>query len=208
MATKKLTNLLILLLIFSNSLIAKEWNFDAVLNDRVIGQHIFKVENFKSLSKANFHIEFLFMDIYYKHVSNESWSNGCLSKIDSKTDDDGDFFKVKGQLEEKQFELKANKNSFQYPACLMTFAYWDPNILKQSKLLNSQDGELLDINVEFIADELMVIRQEKIITKHYQLVASKDDNEKLKIQLWYDKEMNWVGLSSTTPIGDIFYKLL
>ena len=208
MATKKLTNLLILLLIFSNSLIAKEWNFDAILNDRVIGQHIFKVENLKSLSKANFHIEFLFMDIYYKHVSNESWSNGCLSKIDSKTDDDGDFFKVKGQLEEKQFELKANKNSFQYPACLMTFAYWDPNILKQSKLLNSQDGELLDINVEFIADELMVIRQEKIITKHYQLVASKDDNEKLKIQLWYDKEMNWVGLSSTTPIGDIFYKLL
>ena len=33
MATKKLTNLLILLLIFSNSLIAKEWNFDAILNE-------------------------------------------------------------------------------------------------------------------------------------------------------------------------------
>ena len=208
MATKKLTNLLILLLIFSNSLIAKEWNFDAILNDRVIGQHIFKVENLKSLSKANFHIEFLFMDIYYKHVSNESWSNGCLSKIDSKTDDDGDFFEVKGQLEDKQFELKANKNSFRYPTCLMTFAYWDPSILKQSKLINSQDGELLDINVEFVADELMVIKQEKIMTKHYQLVASKDGDEKLKIQLWYDKEMNWVGLSSTTPIGDIFYKLL
>tara|TARA_B100001175_G_C19409412_1_gene590353 strand:- start:139 stop:765 length:627 start_codon:yes stop_codon:yes gene_type:complete len=208
MATKKLTNLLILLLIFSNSLIAKEWNFDAILNDRVIGQHIFKVENLKSLSKANFHIEFLFMDIYYKHVSNESWSNGCLSKIDSKTDDDGDFFEVKGQLKDKQFELEANKNSFRYPTCLMTFAYWDPSILKQSKLINSQDGELLDINVEFVADELMVIKQEKIMTKHYQLVASKDGDEKLKIQLWYDKEMNWVGLSSTTPIGDIFYKLL
>ncbi|MDC0182596.1 DUF6134 family protein [Nitrosomonadales bacterium] len=208
MATKKLTNILILLLIFSNSLIAKEWNFDAVLNDRIIGQHIFKVENFKSLSKANFHIEFLFMDIYYKHASNESWNNGCLSKIDSKTDDDGDFFEVKGQLEEKQFALKANKNSFRYPACLMTFAYWDPNILNQSKLLNSQDGELLDVSIEFIANELMNIRQEKIMTKHYQLVASKDGDEKLKIQLWYDKEMNWVGLSSTTPIGDIFYKLL
>lgn len=208
MATKKLTNILILLLIFSNPLIAKEWNFDAVLNDRIIGQHIFKVENFKSLSKANFHIEFLFMDIYYKHASNESWNNGCLSKIDSKTDDDGDFFEVKGQLEEKQFALKANKNSFRYPACLMTFAYWDPNILNQSKLLNSQDGELLDVSIEFIANELMNIQQEKIMTKHYQLVASKDGDEKLKIQLWYDKEMNWVGLSSTTPIGDIFYKLL
>jgi len=208
MATKRLISIFVLLLIFSNSLFAKEWNFDAILNDRVIGQHFFKVENSKSISKADFHIEFLFMDIYYKHISNESWSNGCLSRIDSQTNDDGDFFKVKGQLEDKQLKLQANKNSYQYSACIMTFAYWDSSILKQSKLMNSQDGELLDINIKFIADELMTIRQEKIMTKHYQLEASKEGEEKLKIQLWYDQEMNWVGLSSTTPIGDIFYKLL
>ena len=50
--------------------------------------------------------------------------------------------------------------------------------------------------------------KKKIMTKHYELVATKEGDEKMKIQLWYDQEMNWVGLSSTTPIGDIFYKLL
>ncbi len=208
MATKKLTPLIILLLLLSNSLIAREWNFDAILNDRIIGQHNFKIDNSESLSEANFHIEFLFMDIYYKHTSSESWDNGCLIKINSQTNDDGDHFKVTGKLEGKDFKLKVNDNSFQYLNCIMSFSYWDSKILEQSKLLNSQNGELLDVKFVFIKDELMLVRQKKIMTKHYELVATKEGDEKMKIQLWYDQEMNWVGLSSTTPIGDIFYKLL
>jgi len=27
------------------------------------------------------------------------------------------------------------------------------------------------------------------------------------VHLWYDKNMNWVGLKSPTPIGDMQYKL-
>ena len=41
-------------LVISNSTYAEEWNFDAVLNDKVIGQHTFIYEDEKTISNANF----------------------------------------------------------------------------------------------------------------------------------------------------------
>ena len=208
MATKKLINILFLTILFSNTLLAKDWNFEAILNDRVIGQHTFKLETSESTSKADFHIEFMFMDIYYNHLSREIWNGDCLIKIDSQTNDDGDSYNVKGQLENNKFKINVNEKVSELPSCNMTFAYWNHKILKQTKLINSQDGELLDIKVKFVKDELIPIRNDKLMTKRYELKAIKKGEEKLLINLWYDKDMNWVALSSKTPIGDIFYKLL
>ena len=87
---------------------AEDWVFDAVLNDKVIGQHTFIVEDKKSLSRADFHIKFLFMDIYYQHRSEETWSNGCIQSISSSTNDDGDHFGVKGKIENCHLALVSN----------------------------------------------------------------------------------------------------
>ena len=43
-------------LVISNSTYAEEWNFDAVLNDKVIGQHTFIYENEKTISLSLIHI--------------------------------------------------------------------------------------------------------------------------------------------------------
>ena len=90
----------------------------------------------------------------------------------------------------------------------MTFAYWNKNILKQKHLLNSQNGEYLDIDIKPLAKETIEVRGESTPTQRYELKATKDGIERLTIQLWYDKNLNWVALQSPTPIGDIFYKLL
>ena len=92
----------------------------------------------------------MFMDIYYKHVSTELWTQGCLTKIDSKTDDDGKIIEVNGLLNGNEFLIKTNKLSESLPACIMTFAYWDPNMLKEKKLLNPQNAEWLDIETTLI----------------------------------------------------------
>jgi hypothetical protein len=208
MPPQKIAYLLILLLITSTNMMAQEWKFNAILNDKVIGQHTFKVDNKKTVSSADFHIEFMFMDIYYKHVSEELWAQGCLTKIVSKTDDDGKIYEVNGLLKDNEFLIKTNKLSESLPPCIMTFAYWDPNILKQTKLLNSQNAEWLDIETTLIKQESLIIKGREIITNHYVLKGTKEGNERLVIELWYDEKMNWVGLKSPTPIGDIFYKLI
>ena len=46
-------------LVISNFAYAEVWEFDAVLNDKVIGQHTFIYEDEKTVSDANFKFEYL-----------------------------------------------------------------------------------------------------------------------------------------------------
>jgi len=80
--------LFLIILVISNFAYAEVWKFDAILNDKVIGQHTFIYENEKTISNANFKFEYLFMDFIYQHKSTETWQDGCLKTIESNTDDD------------------------------------------------------------------------------------------------------------------------
>ena len=207
MATKKIISFIICLLITAGNAVAEEWNFDAVLNNKVVGQHVFTLENNKMISKADFHIEFLFMDIYYQHKSEEIWAEECLSSISSNTNDDGDLFEVNGNNDSGSFLITTKKDSFDLPSCIMTFAYWNPKVLEQDNLLNAQNGQYLEVKTTMLKKENLLVRGKNIATNCYEMIASKAGQEKLKIRLWYDQDMQWVALKSPTPIGDIFYKL-
>ena len=193
-------------LVISNSTYAEEWNFDAVLNDKVIGQHTFIYENEKTISNANFKFEYLFMDFIYQHKSTETWQDGCLKTISSKTDDDGDLYEVSGHIGTDRFLVTTNNKTTELPSCVMTFAYGNPKILEQKKLMNSQSGEYLDVDIQFIREENHIVKGEDILTDLWRIEANIDDGD-LLIHLWYDKNMNWVSLKSQTPIGDMLYKL-
>ena len=193
-------------LVISNFAFAEEWNFDAVLNDKVIGQHTFIYENEKTISNANFKFEYLFMDFIYQHKSTETWQEGCLKTISSKTDDDGDLYEVSGHSGTNKFLVTTNNKTTELPSCVMTFAYGNPKILDQKKLMNSQSGEYLDVDIQFIREENHIVKGEDILTDLWQIEANIDDGD-LLIHLWYDKNMNWVSLKSQTPIGDMLYKL-
>jgi len=193
-------------LVISNSTYAEEWNFDAVLNDKVIGQHTFIYENEKTISNANFKFEYLFMDFIYQHKSTETWQEGCLKTISSKTDDDGELYEVSGHIGTDRFLVTTNNKTTELPSCVMTFAYGNPKILDQKKLMNSQNGEYLDVDIRFLREENHKVKGKEILTDLWQIKAKSGDGD-LLVQLWYDKNMNWVGLKSPTPIGDMQYKL-
>ena len=193
-------------LVISNSTYAEEWNFDAVLNDKVIGQHTFIYENEKTISNANFKFEYLFMDFIYQHGSTETWQGDCLKTISSKTDDDGDLYEVTGHSGTDRFLVTTINKTTELPSCVMTFAYGNPKILDQKKLMNSQNGEYLDVDIRFLREENHKVKGKEILTDLWQIKAKNDDGD-LLVQLWYDKNMNWVSLKSKTPIGDMHYKL-
>jgi len=196
----------LLALFFSNLSFGKEWVFDAILNDEVVGQHSFVYENNKTISKANFKFEFLLMDFLYQHYSEETWDKNCLKSISSETDDDGDLYQVTGKLVADGFFVTSNHESTLLPQCIMTFAYGNPEILNQKKLLNSQNGEFLQVEVKLLREENFILRGEKIITNLWQ-ISAESNNGDLLIHLWYDIDMQWVGLITSTPIGDMYYQL-
>ena len=193
-------------LVISNIAYTEVWEFDAVLNDKVIGQHTFIYEDENTVSEANFKFEYLFMDFIYQHKSSETWQGNCLKTISSKTDDDGDFYDVSGYMEDNQFMVTTNNKTSELPFCVMTFAYGNPKILDQKKLMNSQNGEYLDVDIQFLREENHMVKGKDVLTDLWQIEAKGDDGD-LLVHLWYDKNMNWVSLKSQTPIGDMQYNL-
>ena len=193
-------------LVISNFAYAEVWEFDAVLNDKVIGQHTFIYGDEKTVSDANFKFEYLFMDFIYQHKSSETWQGNCLKTISSRTDDDGDMYDVSGYMEANQFVVTTNNKTSELPLCVMTFAYGNPKILDQKKLMNAQNGEYMDVDIQFLREENHMVKGKDILTDLWQIEAKGDDGD-LLVYLWYDKNMNWVSLKSQTPIGDMQYKL-
>jgi hypothetical protein len=198
--------LFIFTLLYSNLSLAKEWTFDAILNDKLIGQHTFIYKDDKTLSQANFEFEYFFMDFIYQHKSTETWDGNCLKSITSNTDDDGEIYDVDGRLGLDGFVVSLNNKTTKLPLCIMTFSYGNPKILEQKKLMNAQSGEYLGVDIQFLSQEDYILKGKNIKANLWQIKAE-GENGDLLIHLWYDKNMQWVGLKSSTPIGDMHYKL-
>lgn len=202
--------LAIILFIFATLSRAEEWAFNVYLDKSKIGTHSFNLNNNLLVSRAKFKVKVLFINAYqYDHISKESWSNDCLDEIDVDTTEDKVNTKVKGKKTSNGFEISDGKTSQTLPACTMTFAYWNPKILTQSKLLNPQNAEYLDTTFEQLDNETINVRGAPTETKHYKLKGALKGKNKLNIELWYNKKNEWVALKSTTPEGYIItYKLI
>lgn len=190
---------------------AKEWNFDVYLDKTRIGQHTFRLSEANELvSQAKFNVKILFINAYqYKHDAVEQWKEGCLKRLDSSTLENDVMTKVSGKSGESQFVVDDGKAKQVLPNCPMTFAYWNQNIVKQTKLLNPQNAEWLDTRIVELGRETLDVKGNQVEALRYKLNASLAGKAKLNIDLWYRVDnQEWVALKSITPEGyTINYKL-
>lgn len=189
---------------------AKEWAFDVYLDKQKIGTHRFVLNDQNTLkSEAKFNVKLLFINAYsYQHSAEEQWENDCLTKLKAHTVEKKQVYDVDGTKTPQAFVVKYDNKTQQLPACTMTFAYWNPKILTQSQLLNPQNAEYLTTKIDKIGAEKYVVKGQTIDTTHYKINGALDGKTKLRIDLWYDNNQDWVGLKSTTPEGyEIYYKL-
>ena len=202
--------LILALTLFSSSLMAQEWAFDVYLDKSKIGKHTFTYDNNLLTSRAKFNVKVLFINAYkYDHTSKERWQDDCLEGIEVNTTEDKLTTKVNGKKTSIGFEVSDGKSNQTLPACTMTFAYWNPKILSQNKLLNPQNAEYLDTHFEKQANESIMVKGKPTDTTHYKLTGSLNGKNKLNIELWYNQKNEWVALKSITPEGyNIIYKLI
>ena len=121
-----------------------------------------------------------------------------MSELDASTQENGTTTLVKGKLEKDGFKIDTPRGRESLPACVMTFAYWNPKILEQSRLLNPQTGEWLELSISNRGTDTVQVRGKQTKAEHYFL-----DAVKLRIDLWYTPEGEWLALKSTTPEGRI-----
>lgn len=199
-----------MLVLFSSPLLAKEWAFDVFLDKSKIGLHTFKLDQNNFLtSRAQFIVKVFFINAYsYDHTAKEQWQGDCLSGLVANTIEDKVVTNIKGTKKEAGFEINNSKAKQILPQCVMTFAYWNPKILLQKKLLNPQNAEYLDTTFEDLGIKTINVKGMPTETQHYKLNGSLDGKTKLNIELWYAGNTDWVALKSTTPEGyEIIYSL-
>lgn len=177
------------------------WQFQAFLDDDPIGYHTFEVKKDDDVTTvfvvAKFDVDFLFFNVYsYEHTNKEIWGGSCLKELSSTTNDNGKDLVVNLRTEENGVNVYAENISNLKSSCVRSFAYWDPDLLNAKKLINSQTGEILDVNFEFVGNKNIFIKTHEIESKQYRLVG-KD----LEIDLWYSLNNEWLGLGSKLENG-------
>lgn len=187
----------------------QEWQFRVWLDDREIGTHRFEVTGGPGArrirSTADFEYRMLFLTLYdYEHRNTETWRNGCLEQIDARTQVNGDEYAVAGSRDEDRFVVTGTEGRQELPACIMTFAYWDPAFLDQDRLLNSQTGDYLEVEVSPPQVDEVQVRGVMVPARRYELQAGE-----LNIRLWYSPDDQWLALESDARGGRLLrYELL
>lgn len=177
--------------------------FAVYLDQSPIGEHHFDLSiggsEKRVVSRADFDVRLLLFNLYrYRHESREQWRDGCLERIQSATDDNGEPIRVQGERLADTLALEVNGERSQLPGCVGTFAYWAPDLLKRPRLLNPQNGEMVEVRLEPLGRERRAFRGAEVEAQGYRLRA--DD---LEILLWYTADGDWIGLESDTEAGRV-----
>ncbi|TVQ89368.1 MAG: hypothetical protein EA400_07685 [Chromatiaceae bacterium] len=184
---------------------ANELRFAVYLNERPIGEHQFRITERGDLkqveSTADFRVDFLFLNAYhYRHHSQETFSDGCLQRIRANTNDNGTRYQVSGERRASHFEVERRRQrdqiSEQTDGCVMTFAYWNPALLAQERLLNPQTGEFEAVAVQATGTDQVTVGDTSVPANRYALRTSE-----LTIDLWYHDDLGWVKLASEAAPG-------
>jgi hypothetical protein len=183
------------------SSVDKEWRFSVYLDDKQIGYHHFKLtpvgEGLQLSSEARFEVTFLKIPLYrYRHNSTELWNSECLGRITSSTDANGENNRLEGSRDGAAFVLNTQQAVTELPACVASFAYWNPGLLERERLLNPQTGDYLDARLEYLGRDSVVVAEEKTLAHRYRLTTGEQP-----IDLWYSAHNQWLGLQATVA-GD------
>lgn len=134
-------------------------------------------------------------DLYnYEHHNEELWDGNKLVRLNSTTNNDGEDLYVDASKQGDKLEIDASKNDGHAELGIFSTSYWNYNIVKQSKLLNSQNGEVIDI-------EFLPLEDEKPGHSCYR------SKGKLKLDICYEEESKkWASLAFEIKGHNITYK--
>jgi len=178
-----------------------DWNFRVLLDGKPIGSHRFTLETEggqRTLrSVAAFDVKVLGISAYrYRHEAEERWQGDCLVGLTSKTDDDGKALAVQARKDGDALAVKSPRGDEKLEGCVMSFAYWNPAMLRQTRLLNAQTGEHEKVKIEALADAQVESQGRRVDAKRWRITGPESP-----VELWYSPEGEWLALESKVSGG-------
>ncbi len=179
----------------------RRWEFQVFLDDAAIGHHHFvlsdKGTERELTTDARFEVKVLFINAYrYVHDASERWRGNCLAGLTARTDDNGKQSAVQVDQQGERLSVVSSRGREALDGCVMSFAYWNPEILRQTRLLNSQTGQYEAVTIAAMGEEKITVRGAPVQAKRYRITGPKNP-----IDLWYSADNNWLALQSTLEGG-------
>jgi hypothetical protein len=181
---------------------ADEWQFRVLLDGEAIGEHSFDVSTSgdvrEVVSEANLVVKVLGIPVYhYRHKATELWRGNCVAQLVSFTDDDGKLSQVRAQAgKDGRLDVTAGNTTRALPGCTMTFAYWNPSMRQQTKLLNAQTGAEERVQIRQFGEATLDVRGVSIVAQRWRI-----SGPAAPLDVLYSAQGEWLGLDSAVAGG-------
>ena len=164
-------------------------NYTVLRDGKTIGAHAVAIDQNGAETRVRVEtditVKVLFVNAYtFKHTSQETWADGRLVSITSTTQDDGTDKRLVARTEEGRLTVdsivKGQERRQHADAATLPASLWNPATVKQNALLNTLDGEVMDITVEDLGNENLDVGGASLSAHHYALTGE------LTRELWFD----------------------
>jgi len=147
-------------------------------------------------------VEVIGIDVYrYTHRNHEVWRDGKLVAIDTQTDDNGTKHEVKGRAIAEGFRVDNGKAVVIADADIMPTSYWNPDVVNRKRLLNAEDGKLVDVSIAADGEETLKLENADLTARRYRMTGD------LKLTLWYAPTCQLAGLAFMARGSEVTYRL-
>ncbi len=202
--TRTLRSLLVCVLLLTGAHAraqTQQWNFQVFLDERPIGYHHYTLRDSgaerEMKIEVRFDVKLLFIHAYkYVHDASERWRGNCLTLLTARTDDNGDLSEVGAEQQGERVAITTLRGRDAADGCVMTYAYWNEDIVKQKRLLNTQTGKVENVTITALGDDKITVRGAPVTAQRYRIAGGKHT-----IELWYGADKAWLALQTTLDSG-------
>lgn len=186
-----------------------ERKFVVRLDDRAIGTHRFAIVpdaggGLDVTSEARFDVKVLGWTAYrYRHQARERWSGDCMASLDAATDDDGRLRNVRVRRFASGLHVQASDAADEMlsDACAMTFAYWNPRVAAQRRLLDPATGRMVSVHFQQLPATTVTTDRGPV-----QAVGWRISGLPTAIDIWWADD-RWIGLDTVVRGRRLTYRL-
>ena len=183
--------------------------FEIVRGDKVIGEHTLTFnrtpdETLEITIDINLEVKIGPFTVYdYIHRNATVWRDGVLQRMRSTTDDNGEGYNVAIDLTTEHLQIvPGGGESYTAARNLLPTTYWMFSTVTQQRLINSQTGEILEVEVQEIGRETVPGPDGPIAATRFRMDGD------LEIELWYGDNGILASLAFSARGSDITYRLI
>ncbi len=178
--------------------------FDIIRKGDRIGFHAVKVEDtgdggVRVDTRIEMQVKFGPIPVFrYEHVSTETWRDGVLQSVESRTDNNGKAESLTARREGDVLLIDGTRYKGEGPGDAIPSSYWNKAIVSTKTLLDTQNGRLIDVQIENLGETPSPTGAP---AEQHKLTGTVDLN------LWYQGE-RWVGADFVVRGQPLTYRLV